>query len=62
MAIFYGSGLVFAVCSALLLLMQLWMIISGTAAEADLSMSQESEEMAQLEAMHLDESQTFKKQ
>jgi len=62
MAIFYGSGLVFAGCSALLLLMQLWLIVSGTATEADLSMSQESEEMAQLEALHLDQSQTFKKQ
>lgn len=61
MAIFYGSGLVFAACSAILLLLQLWLIVSGTATEADLSLSQESEDMAQVEALHLDQSQTFKK-
>lgn len=62
MAIFYGSGVVFAACSAILLLRQLWRIVSGAATEADLTMSQESEEMAQVEALHLDQSQTFKKQ
>jgi TRAP-type transport system small permease protein len=61
MAIFYGSGLVFAVCSAILLLLQLWRILSGGATEADLGMSQESEDMAQVKALHLDQSQTFKK-
>jgi len=61
MAIFYGSGLVFAACSAILLLLQLWRIVSRTATEADLAMSQESEDMAQIEALHLDQSQTFKK-
>ena len=61
MAIFYGSGLVFAGCSALLLLVQLWLIVSGSATEADLSMSQESEDMAQVEALHFGQNQTSSK-
>jgi len=61
MAIFYGSGLVFAACSAIMLLLQLWRILSGAATEADLGMSQESEDMAQVKALHLDQSQSFKK-
>jgi TRAP-type C4-dicarboxylate transport system permease small subunit len=60
-AIFYGSGIVFAVSSAVLLLMQLWRTVSGQVSEADLSMSQESEDLAQIGDLHLDRSQTFKK-
>ncbi len=60
-AIFYGSGVVFAVSSAVLLLMQLWHTASGQVREADLSMSQESEDLAQIGDLHLDRSQTFKK-
>ena len=61
MAIFYGSGLVFAACSAIILLLQLWRILSGAATEADLGMSQESEDMAQVKSLHLDQGQSFKK-
>ena len=60
-AIFYSAGVVFAVSSAVLLLMQLWRTLSGQATEAELSMSQESEDLAQVQALHLDQSQTFKK-
>ena len=48
-------------CSALLLLVQLWLIVSGSATEADLSMSQESEDMAQVEALHFGQNQTSSK-
>jgi TRAP-type C4-dicarboxylate transport system permease small subunit len=52
-AIFYASGVVFAVSSAVLLLLQLWRTVSGQATEAELTMSQESEDLAQVEALHL---------
>jgi TRAP-type C4-dicarboxylate transport system permease small subunit len=60
-AYFYASGIVFSVSTALMLLMQLWRTVSGQVTEAELSMSQESEEMAQLSDLHLDQSQTYKK-
>ncbi|MBK6852087.1 MAG: TRAP transporter small permease [Burkholderiales bacterium] len=60
-AIFYGSGVVFAVSSAVLLALQLWHTVSGQVSEADLAMSQESEELAQIGDLHLDRSQTFRK-
>lgn len=59
-AIFYASGLVFALASAWLLLRQLWRALSGTADEAELALSQESEELAQVQALHFDQSKTFK--
>ncbi len=60
-SIFYASGVVFAVSSGVLLLMQLWRVLSGQASESELTMSQESEDMAQVEALHLNQSITFKK-
>ncbi|MFM2068541.1 MAG: hypothetical protein RLZZ584_3450 [Pseudomonadota bacterium] len=60
-AIFYASGVVFAVSTAVLLVLQLWRTVSGQATEGDLALIQESEEMAQIGELHLDQSQTFKK-
>jgi TRAP-type C4-dicarboxylate transport system permease small subunit len=60
-AIFYASGVVFAVSTAFLLSLQLWRTVSGQVTEAELAMSQESEEMAQIGDLHLDQSRTFKK-
>ena len=60
MAIFYSSGLVFAVCSAVLLLRQIVRTLSGQLTNAELVMVQESEDLAQVDALHLDQSQTFK--
>jgi TRAP-type transport system small permease protein len=60
-AIFYSSGIVFAVSTGILLVLQLWQTVSGQVSEADLALIQESEEMAQIGDLHLDQSHTFKK-
>jgi len=52
-AIFYASGIVFAVSSALLLLIQLWRTLSGAADAAELQMVQEAPDIAGVEALHL---------
>lgn len=49
MACLYGAGVVFAVSSGLILLLQLWRTLSGAATEAELVMVQESEDLAQLQ-------------
>ena len=48
-AIFYASGLVFAVSTALLLLRELWRTLSGRLRDDELVMVQESEDLAALE-------------
>ena len=58
-AIFYGSGVVFAVAAALLLARDLLRTLAGRTAERDLVMVQESEDTAQIEALHLDRDQTY---
>jgi len=54
-AIFYGAGVVFALASGALLLYHLWLTVSGRARDDDLVMVQESEDLAQVEALHLGE-------
>jgi TRAP-type C4-dicarboxylate transport system permease small subunit len=61
MAIFYAAGVVFALSSGVMLLVQLGRTLSGRVSERDLVMVQESEDLAQVEELHLDQSQTFKK-
>jgi TRAP-type C4-dicarboxylate transport system permease small subunit len=61
MAVVYASGVVFAVPAALLLLRELWRTVSGQLRDDELVMVQESEDLAQVEELHLDRSQTFKK-
>lgn len=51
-AIFYGSGVVFALLSALILLDQLWGLLSGQTADDDLVQVAESEDLASLEQLH----------
>jgi TRAP-type C4-dicarboxylate transport system permease small subunit len=53
--IFYASGVVFAVSAALLLVRELWRTLSGRLTDADLVMVQESEDLAQVEALHIDQ-------
>jgi TRAP-type transport system small permease protein len=53
MAIFYGSGVFFAVSAGLLLLRELWRTLAGQMADSELVMVQESEDLAQVEALHL---------
>lgn len=54
MAIFYASGVVFAVASGLLLLLDLWRLLSGQISDDQLIQVAESEEVASIDALHLD--------
>mgnify|MGYP003348572686 CR=1 FL=1 len=60
-AIFYSAGVVFAISSGLILLREFWRTVSGQLGDSDLVMIQESEDLAQIEDLHLDRSQTCKK-
>lgn len=60
-AIFYGAGVVFSVSAGLMLARDLWRIVSGQVLDSELVMIQESEDMAQVDELHLDQSMTFKK-
>jgi TRAP-type C4-dicarboxylate transport system permease small subunit len=51
-AIFYGSGVVFAVLSALILVDQLWGVVSGRTADDELVQVSESEDLGNLEQLH----------
>lgn len=55
MAIFYASGVVFAVSAGVLLLRELYRTLTGQLSDAELVMVQESEDLAALEARHHDE-------
>lgn len=50
-AIFYASGVVFAVSAAVLIARDLWRVLSGQLSEAELVMVKESEEQGELEAL-----------
>lgn len=54
-AIFYGAGVVFAVSSAVLLLRDTWRIVSGQLTDDELVMVQESEDLAAVEELHIDQ-------
>ena len=54
-AIFYASGVVFAVFAGVLLLRETWRAITGQLSESELVMVQESEDLAVVEALHLDQ-------
>lgn len=58
---FYGSGVVFALSAGLILLHDLLRTLSGRIDLNELVMVQESEDLAQVDELHLDRSQTFKK-
>jgi TRAP-type C4-dicarboxylate transport system permease small subunit len=49
-ALFYASGIVFAVSTAVILLRELWRTVSGQVRDDELVMVQESEDLAQLDA------------
>ena len=55
-AIFYASGVVFAVSAAVLLLLQLVRTLAGRVEDKDLVLVSESEDLAQTEALHLGDS------
>ncbi|RST54540.1 TRAP transporter small permease [Variovorax sp. MHTC-1] len=50
-AIFYASGIVFAVSAAVLIALDLWRVLSGQLSEDELVMVKESEEQGELEAL-----------
>jgi TRAP-type transport system small permease protein len=52
-AIFYAAGVAFAAPAALILLRELWRTVSGQMRDDELVMVQESEDLAQVEALHL---------
>ena len=60
-AIFYSSGIVFAVSAGVLLLRELWRTVSGDLRDDELVMVQESEDLAQVNQLHLDRSGSYKK-
>jgi len=51
MAILYSTGIVFAVAAALLLVHELWLVLTGKLSEKELVMVKESEEQEELEAL-----------
>jgi TRAP-type C4-dicarboxylate transport system permease small subunit len=55
MAIFYGAGVFFAVFAGLLLLRETWRALTGRISDEELVTVQESEDMAQVHDLHLDE-------
>ena len=60
MGIFYASGMVFAVCTGVILAWQLFLTVSGRLRDEDLVQVTESEDLAQVEDLHLDASGTYK--
>jgi len=50
-AIFYSSGVVFAVSAGVILLRDLWLVLSGQLSDAELVMVKESEEAGELEEL-----------
>jgi TRAP-type C4-dicarboxylate transport system permease small subunit len=51
-AIFYASGIVFAVSAAVILLDQLWDLVTGKTKDEDLVKISESEDLAMVEGLH----------
>jgi TRAP-type C4-dicarboxylate transport system permease small subunit len=54
-AIFYGAGVFFAVFAGALLLRETWRALGGRLGDDELVMVQESEDLAQVHELHLDE-------
>ncbi|MEG1679901.1 MAG: TRAP transporter small permease [Stenotrophomonas sp.] len=58
--IFYASGVFFAASSGVILMRQLWLVLSGQVRDEDLVNIKESEELAQLKELHLDRNESSK--
>ena len=54
-AIFYASGVFFSVAAGILLIRETWRAVTGQIRDDELIMVQESEDMAGVEALHLDQ-------
>jgi TRAP-type C4-dicarboxylate transport system permease small subunit len=57
----YGAGLVFAVSAALFHALKLGRLLTGRLKDDELVTVQESEDLAQVEELHLDQADTFRK-
>lgn len=55
MAIVYAAGIVFGVSATVLLLRELWRTLSGRLREDEWVMVKESEDLAQVQALHVDQ-------
>jgi TRAP-type transport system small permease protein len=55
MGLVYGIGVVFALATAPLLLRELWRVLTNQMSDAEMVMVQESEDLAALHALHMDE-------
>jgi TRAP-type transport system small permease protein len=60
-AIFYASGIVFAVSAGVLLLREIWRTVTGQLRDDELVMVQESEDLAQVAELHPARRDPFKK-
>ncbi len=61
MAWLYGAGVCFAVLALPLLLRELWLTASGRLRDDEVGQMRESEDLAQVDELHLDRSETFRK-
>lgn len=59
-AIFYASGVAFAVASGLLLLLNLWRLLSGQVRDDQLVRIAGTEDLATIGGLHLDRTNTTK--
>lgn len=60
MGFFYGAGVVFAISAGVLTLRELWRTLTGQLSDAELVAVRESEDLAQIDELHLDRSGTYK--
>ena len=59
--IFYASGVVFAVSASVLVLRELWRTLTGRLRDDELVAVQDSEDLAPIQDLHLDQSGTYRK-
>jgi TRAP-type C4-dicarboxylate transport system permease small subunit len=60
-SVFYAAGVVFAVSSGVMIALDLWRTVTGQRRDDELLLVKESEDLAQIDELHLNQSQTFKK-
>ncbi|MEK8028330.1 TRAP transporter small permease [Pseudaquabacterium rugosum] len=61
MAWVYGAGVLFAAIALLLLVRELLLTVTGRISDAEIGQMRESEDLAQVDELHLDRSETFRK-
>lgn len=61
MGYFYASGVIFSIASGVMLVLEFVRSVTGQQSDDELVMIQESEDLAQVEALHLDQREAFGK-